>query len=247
VDLAVIVLLTIGCIPVAAFTEGLPRMILGAVVLLIFPGYAAMAALFPAKKDIANVERAGLSLVLSIAIVSLTDLALNYSPWGIRTDSVIISTVVIVLGVSGIAFLRRGRLDKAERFAPNIHMRFPKWDTSSGVDRALGIALAVTVLASAAALTYVIARPKATQGFTDFYVLGPQGTLGDYPVQITMNDVARVTLGITNHENHRANYRVEVKVDGNLVQNVGPTALADTANLLSQITRSSEDRFPPIH
>jgi uncharacterized membrane protein len=51
---------------------------------LFFPGYVFITALFPEKKELDNLERLALSLGLSIAIVPLIGLLLNYTPWGIR-------------------------------------------------------------------------------------------------------------------------------------------------------------------
>src|SRR3972149_42796 len=67
------------------------RIILGLPFVLFFPGYALMAALFPRKDDIDPIERVALSLGLSIAVVPLIGLALNYSPWGIRLDPILAS------------------------------------------------------------------------------------------------------------------------------------------------------------
>ena len=65
------------------------------------PGYSLIAALFCKEDDIDFIERIALSFGLSIAVVSLIGLCLNFTPWGIRLDPLLISltlfTVTIIL------------------------------------------------------------------------------------------------------------------------------------------------------
>jgi uncharacterized membrane protein len=51
-DLIIIFILTLIAFPVVTLTEGVPRIILGVIFLLVFPGYSLIAALFPGKKSI---------------------------------------------------------------------------------------------------------------------------------------------------------------------------------------------------
>ncbi len=60
--------------------SGLPRILLGILSVLIFPGYALVAALFPGNKEIDWLERVGLSLGLSLAVLPLIGLVLVYTP-----------------------------------------------------------------------------------------------------------------------------------------------------------------------
>jgi uncharacterized membrane protein len=47
---------------------------------LFFPGYTLISALFPRKDSLSGVERLALSFGLSIAVVPLIGLILNYMP-----------------------------------------------------------------------------------------------------------------------------------------------------------------------
>src|SRR3972149_8659583 len=107
VDLIIIILLTVIVFPVVELTTGVPRIILGVIFLLIFPGYTLTTALFPKKESIKGVERVALTFVLSFALVSLTGLALNYTPWGIRLTPILISMAILIFITSGIAMFRR--------------------------------------------------------------------------------------------------------------------------------------------
>ena len=70
------------------------RYILGTIFVLFLPGYTLIRALFP-EKELDNIERAALSMGMSIALVPITGLILNYTPWGIRTTPVTLSLLAL--------------------------------------------------------------------------------------------------------------------------------------------------------
>ena len=64
------------------------RIILGIPIVLFIPGYLLVSVLFPGKKTekgLDVVEKIALSLGVSIAIVPLLGIVLNYTPWGITS------------------------------------------------------------------------------------------------------------------------------------------------------------------
>ena len=61
-------------------------------------------------------ERIALSFAMSIAVVPLLGLILNYTPWGIRLEPILYSVASFILITSIIAWLRQKRLPQAERF-----------------------------------------------------------------------------------------------------------------------------------
>jgi hypothetical protein len=71
------------------------RYAFGAALILFIPGYALTEALYP-KGELDGLLRLGLSVGLSLALVPLTGLVLNYTPFGIRL-------LPVVLSVSGLA------------------------------------------------------------------------------------------------------------------------------------------------
>ncbi|MDD1760072.1 MAG: DUF1616 domain-containing protein, partial [Methanothrix sp.] len=93
------------------------RIPLGLLMVLFLPGYTLIAALFPQKKDLDGIERLALSFGLSIAVVPLIGLGLNYTPWGIRLTPVVISLALFTLAMTAIARWRRQSLLEEERFS----------------------------------------------------------------------------------------------------------------------------------
>jgi uncharacterized membrane protein len=61
------------------------------------PGYCFIAALFPKDSDLDLTERIALSLGISIAIVPLIGLGLNFTPFGIRLGPILISLTILSL------------------------------------------------------------------------------------------------------------------------------------------------------
>src|SRR5690606_36530379 len=115
-------------------------------------------------------------------------LGLNYTPWGIRLVPVVVSISAFTLLMAAAAYWRRISLPLEERFS--LHLR--QWADSlkeeiraekdrGWVDRALTIILILSIVASVAALVYVVVTPKEGEKFTEFYILGPGGKAYDYP------------------------------------------------------------------
>jgi len=76
----------------------------GAIFILFLPGYVLIEALYPKAVELEKLERFALDIGLSLAIVPLTGLLLNYTPWGIRLDPIFSSLcgIVLVFGIVGV-------------------------------------------------------------------------------------------------------------------------------------------------
>jgi uncharacterized membrane protein len=85
-----LVLLTDILVLTPVLSETAVREFLGLPLVLFLPGYSLIAALFPAKSDLDGIERTALSFGLSIAVVPLIGLGLNYTPWSIRLVPILI-------------------------------------------------------------------------------------------------------------------------------------------------------------
>jgi hypothetical protein len=83
------------------------RWVLGSVFVLFLPGYVTVEALFPKGRDLDGIERFALSVGLSLALVPLVGLILNYTPWGIRLTPIVISLTILTFGLALVALGRR--------------------------------------------------------------------------------------------------------------------------------------------
>lgn len=200
------------------------RIPLGLLMVLFVPGYALIAALFPRNKDLDWIERIALSFGLSIAVVPLIGLGLNYTPWGIRLKPVVLSLALFTLSMTFVAHLRRLRLPEGERLVVDIRgaLRLIQDELFSGdstrLDRALSVLLLISIIVSVAVLIYVIVTPKEGERFTEFYILGPNGKACDYPTQINAGEMSTVIVGVVNHEYSPVNYTIRIQLGDDVIR-----------------------------
>ena len=225
-DLILILVLTSCFVPSVLFASGPLRIALTVPFVIFFPGYALVAALFPKKGDVGAIESIALSFVLSVTMSGLTGLILNYTPWGITPTSLIISFSSFVLVTSAIASYRRWLLPKEQRFGPRLRLSFPSWRGQSRLDQALTLTLALSIIGAIGLVAYVIVTPKVSERFTEFYILGPEGTATDYPLELVLGEQGKVILGIINQEDQETAYFVEVRIEEDTVREIGPIGLA---------------------
>jgi uncharacterized membrane protein len=216
-------LLTVAFILVPALNKTFVRTILGILLVLFIPGYSLIAALFPKWGDLDGIERAALSFGLSIAVTPLIGLGLNYTPWGIRLDPILISLTIFTLAMSLIAYLRRRNLPEGEKFfvpfgefTRSIKESFKR---ESRTEKILSIILIISIILAISTTVYIIVKPKQGEKFTEFYILGPDGKASDYPTNLTNGDVGRVIIGVVNHEYATTNYKLLVKVGNRTLKN----------------------------
>jgi uncharacterized membrane protein len=207
------------------FPSNILRIILGMPFVLFFPGYALLVALFPRKDGPSGIEKVALSFGLSIALTALIGLTLNYTPFGIRLESVLYSQAAFILIVSIIAWLRRRRLPEGERFSIDFRLGLSALWRGGVWDKVLSIVLVLVILGALGTMGYVIAKPKAGESFTEFYLLGTNGKAGDYPSQLKVGEEAKVIVGIANHEREAVTYQVEVRIGGVKNNEAGPIVL----------------------
>ena len=206
---------TISCVYVPILNESFLRILFGVAMVLFIPGYALIAALFPARDDLDGIERVALSFGLSIAVVPLIGPALNYTPWGIRLDPILASLTIFTLAMAGIAWYRRLLLPADEQFTvPAREMiasaRNELFDPeATRLDRALSGLLVLSIVVALATTAYVIAVPKEGEHFTEFYILGPKGKAADYPTDFQAGSAQTLIIGVGNHEYRNITYTVE--------------------------------------
>jgi uncharacterized membrane protein len=221
-DLLIVIgftLLTLAFIYVPVLDQTFIRSALGLVMILFVPGYAFIAALFPGKKDIDAIERTALSFGLSIAISPLIGLGLNYTPWGIRMDPIVVCLVIFTFVCVFVANKRRHMVEKEERFYIDFAKVYRQTVSeafggdNTQLDKSLTIVLVISIVLCLAVLAYVVVVPKTGETFTEFYILGPDGMADNYNTTFTLGDQHLITVGVANHESQNMVYDLVVTLE----------------------------------
>ena len=224
-DLALVILVTLLCLPfvlIPPLNETPVRIILGLPLVLFLPGYSLIAVLFPRKDDLDSIERIALSFGLSIAVVPLMGLGLNYTPFGIRLSPVLISLSVFTIALAVGAYLRRARIPEESRFEVEFGTAFGNLKESftaadSRLDQILSILLVIAIVLAISMLVYVIVTPKQGEKFTEFYILGPGGKADDYPTNLRVGEEGEVIIGVVNHEYSNVTYQLDVRLEEEVI------------------------------
>lgn len=208
------------------------------------------------RSGIDGIERVALSFGLSIAIVPLLGLILNFTPWGIRLVPIVITVAGFTLVSTAVAARRRLALLPEERFAVPYQAwitagRKEVFEPETRVDGALNLLLVLSIVLAIGSVGYAVAVPPDGEQFTEFYLLTEtdDGELvaDEYPTTFVRGDTASVVVGIGNQEQEQVNYSVIVElqdvqpVDGGSLNVSNETANASTE--LEVINRQRLDQF----
>ncbi|WP_137291570.1 DUF1616 domain-containing protein [Natronorubrum halophilum] len=245
VDLAIVSIGAILAYVIAtSFQEGsVLRLFVTFPLALFLPGYALIAVLFPATKrnaegtastgietrsrGIGIVERLGLSLALSLAVVPMVAIALPFTPWGFNAISTAAALGVITVVLAQLGVVRRLRTPKAERFSvsPFASLSRLRRDESA-VATASSIVLVLAVGLAVGALLLGFLVPMSTGGFSELalYSEDADGDLvaGEIDDEIAPGESISATVSIENQEGEETDYTVVVQEqrieDGEVVE-----------------------------
>lgn len=161
-------------------------------------------------------ERITLSFGLSIALVSLLGLLLNFTPFGIRLESVVVAVLLFTLLVGLGAYWRRVVLPVEDRLSATVELRWPAWGRGQHVDRALTVAFVASLLFAAGTFAYVVLAPRAGEQFTQFYILDEGGTANPdlLPTRLNVSEPGTVIIGVVNNESTVVTYTVRIDLVG---------------------------------
>ena len=242
-DIALVVLSTLaidvllGAVLAPATPLGL---LVGAPLVFVLPGYAFVAALFPARASRADAlddpvsprlrsrlrqrgvdatERVALSLGTGFVVLPVVGLALSVLPDGFSTASVVGALSGFVFVAAAVAVVRRALLPAERRFSVSLRAATATatdWlSGASFAETTVNIALALSVVVAAVAFGYVVAAPLPAGGYSDLSVL-TQSADGDlvtagYPETLD-GDAPPVVVRVENRERTTRTYAVVVQL-----------------------------------
>ena len=258
-DLALVVVwlaASIAAIYLPSLNASPIRIVLALPVVLFIPGYCLIAILFPKNDDIGLIERILLSIGVSVAIVPLIGLGLNFSPWGIRLEPIVISLILVTWVMVLFAHYQRAGLPQKERLrvsfsaiAERIRQEFlPQGER--GVDRFLSVVLTIVILVVILTTIYVIVVPKeGAEQFSEFYILGKNQTAAEYPDMIIPAENYPMYIGVGNHEDRTTTYSIEtwaLRTEFDNVTNTSTIVDMDPNDRLSLTLADNETKIIPF-
>jgi hypothetical protein len=116
-----------------AFPLAYARNVLGTVFVLWLPGYAFIKALSPqnlpfakglarsvetSEKSLDAIERIALSVGMSLALVPIVGLLLNYTPWGINLTPLVLSLLALTAVFATAAIIREHQTQTTQEHKP---------------------------------------------------------------------------------------------------------------------------------
>lgn len=229
------------------------RLAFGIPYLAVAPGYALVSALFPeadGRTDdgsadgpggIDAFERLALSFGLSVLVVPLLGLLLNFTPLGIRLRPVVGAVTGLTLLLVGVAAWRRAALDPADRFGvlPGAWLPDVRGGLRPGI--ALDAFLVAAVLIATAGAGYVVAAPGQGEQFTELYVVtetdSGEFVADGYPTNFTAGESKSLHVAVANHERRPVRYTLvtqlqQVERDGGTLAVRNRTELDRSARIV---------------
>jgi uncharacterized membrane protein len=184
------------------------RLPLGLVAVLFVPGYLVQVAIFPQAFEISPFARLGYSFGLSLALMLLIGLSLNFTA-GLSPLYLLMAVTAVGMLVIWAAWWRRANLAEETPLSP---AQSPAPSRSSGT--VLAIMLLCVGELALVVLFLLVVTPAATN-LTEFYILEPTTRQAEnLPVLAKNGETVNVVLGILNREGQTHEYRVEVLVNG---------------------------------
>jgi uncharacterized membrane protein len=184
-----------------------------------------MAVLFPKKDEPGGLARIALSIGLSIIIVPLIGLVLNYLSWGVKLLPMMLSLIFFDILLIFLSWYRRTKLPEEQRFALTLNIDFIKWSDKTKGTKVIHTALLITGFLLIVTLVFILSSPKTGKNFTEFYITGLDDVTAGYPEQLQAGENGTVKAVIINNEKQKTRYRIEIWVDGDIIQTISPIYL----------------------
>ncbi len=171
-----------------------------------------------ARSGIDGIERVALAFGLSIAVVPLIGLVLNFTPWGIRLVPIVLAVSGFTLAATAVAAYRRWQLPPADRFRVPYRAwlgagRSELFDPDTRVDAALNVLLVVSLLLATGSVVYAVAVPPQGEQFSELYILTEDDdelVAAGYPTEFVRGERSELVVGVGNNEHRTAEYTVVV-------------------------------------
>ena len=230
-DIAAVVAYVVVAVPLllSGVVAGPLRVVLGAPLVALLPGYALLAVLFPGRRLVEDgdgvdraaalrsrgvswPERLALSVGATLALVPLLAIVLSVARIPLTPVPIVVGLAFATVLATAVGALRRWQLPPDERVAVPVdrwHREVRAGLGAGGLDAALNVALALAVVAALAGVGYALAAPPQGESYTDMALLTPQGdalVAGNYTTEFVSGERADLTVTVENQEGTQTTY-----------------------------------------
>jgi uncharacterized membrane protein len=196
------------------------RVPLGLLAVLLVPGYALTAVLFPSDEHVDGVERLALALGVSIAMVGVQAYALDFVSDGLSPDNIRTCVAATTACLLVFAFVKRGQVVLPPSPAP------PPFEAPRRRPRSVRFTQAIVIAGVAVAtLAYGLTLGDRAPEPTQFYVGNRDGLLAGYPREVVVGEPAPIRLGVQQSTAGSGTYRVVVRRGDDVVSTIGPISI----------------------
>lgn len=203
--------------------SGVIRYVLSLATVLFVPGYMLIAAVYPGKDSLGNMERLLLAVTFSIILVPMACFVLNYTIWGIRLDSTVAVITLLTGYFTVVAFLRRLALPKDRRLSLSLEWLYGDVrkvlvpSSKSTTDLLITAVLLLSIISVAAVTAYSAIGHRPVDRYTELFLCDANGSLGNYPTMLQSGQNSSIVVGISNFEGKDMVYNLVVNFDdGNM-------------------------------
>lgn len=210
---AVVVLASLLLVFALTLPDGnILRILFGLPFLLFLPGYSLVSALWVKHLELEPLERVGYSFGLSLALVPIVGLVLNYTPAGITLFSVVLSLYASIIVLNVITWFRRRGLSPEDRFVLRTEFIMAKVDTLTQTDTVVIVVVVIAIVIGIGLLSFIAVNPPSER-YSELFILDSNGTTGNYPTELDVDESASIIVNVVCHEGEDTDYHLVVTLE----------------------------------
>ena len=173
------------------------------------PGWALVSAIFPGRRAgwgrgkgaeesvISLLERLAASVVLSLLMFALGGIALAWSPLGFQEGLVLAEVLLLNVALAALAMYRRFQLPQDQEFVLAWEWA-GKGAPLSTAERAVAMVIAAAGVTAILIGAGVMGGGVAPEPYAEFFITGPDGSLGSLPQRLSLSQNGTVLVNFVN-------------------------------------------------
>jgi uncharacterized membrane protein len=221
------------------------QLITGTIFIFFAPGYSFLAAIYPSRKEFSLGQHIFASIGISVVLVGLSSLASVYI-FDFTKDTAFTVILIIILLFSIFAIYQRSKYRDPQIYSP---MSILQQNLLKKIYRLWKWLLLpeyfVLVLLVIAFCTYLGNSINHGPKFSEFYILGSDSNLANYPIEVLIGDPLTTQIGVINHTHKVMPYTVYYCIESecSIIKNI---TLRQGENWISYL-EIPLDMMPGVH